>query len=538
VHNARRYSAVFSAPIFLYTKNLMGLFRSAATVGFLTLVSRVIGFLREIIFAAFLGAGPLADAFFISLRLPSLFRSLFDEGAFSTAFVPGFAGTVAERGKQAMRLDAEDALGVLLSIPWAFVVLGEFLMPAIIHVLAPGFATDPGKFALAVELTRITFPYLLLIVLAALLGSLLNAVDRFAVAAATPILPNLFIIATLVAMGAFGSDDGRFLAWAITIGGMGQFLWLMLACARAGLALRLPRPRLTPGVRRTLSAMAPALLGSGVTQLNLLVSTALASLLPTGSVSYLYYADRLNQLPLGVVGIAVGTAILPSLSRQIRLGDLAAARITQNRGIELAVLLSVPASIGLGLLARPIFSVLFQHGAFGSVATAATAAALSAYAAGLPGFVLVRVLVPTFFAHGDMATPAKVAILVMGINFVLSVALMHVLGHVGVALATAAAGWVNALLLLRLSMRRGFFRIDERMRRNLPRIAVAALTMGAVLQVLQNTLASAFAGTTVVRLGALVGLICIGIVVFVGLTLLLGMADLRDLRRLLARQSA
>src|SRR5262249_10766507 len=231
-------------------------------------------------------------------------------------------------------------------------------------VIAPGFREEPEKFALAVDLSRITFPYPLFISLVALQGGVLNSVDRFAAAAATPILLNLFLIAALLLMRQFGCRDGRALAWAICAAGFAQFIWLLFSCARAGLALRLPVPRLTQGVRRTLAVMAPGTIGAGVTQLNLLISTALASLLPGGSVSYLYYADRLNQLPLGVVGIAVGTAILPPLSRHVRRGNLAEAVTTQNRGLELALLLTLPAAVALALLATPILSVLFQRGAF------------------------------------------------------------------------------------------------------------------------------------------------------------------------------
>ncbi len=535
---ATAVSVVCPAANFPLHRASMSLLRSAATVGSYTLANRIVGFMREIITAAVLGAGPVADAYFMAVRLPGLFRSLFDEGVFTTAFVPLFAGTVAEHGKEGARLYAEDSFAALLAALLGLVLLGELFMPAIMHVVAPGFAADPGKFALAVELTRITFPYLLFIVLVALLGSVLNAIDRFAAAAATPILPNLFLIAALVAMVAFHLDDGRLLAAALTAGGLAQFLWLMFACKRAGLALRLPRPRLTPGVRRLFAVIAPGVLGAGVTQLNLLISAAVASLLPSGSVSYLYYADRLNELPLGVVGIAVGTAILPPLSRQARLGDLAGAAATQNRGIELALLLSLPAAIGLALLAEPIFSALFQHGAFGPAETAASAAALAAYAAGLPGFVLVRVLVPSFFARADMATPVKLALVVMAVNLVLTFLLMQPLAHVGVALATVAAGWLNALALLALALRRGHFRFDPPTRRRLPRIAAAALAMGAVVLVLRIAVAPAFAGPTLMRFGALVGLIAAGVAVFLGLTVLLGVTNWRELRGRLGRQSA
>jgi putative peptidoglycan lipid II flippase len=516
----------------------MALLRSVATVGSYTLLSRVCGFIRDILMAAILGAGPVADAFFVAQRLPNLFRSLFAEGAFSAAFVPLFAGTMAERGRASARVFAEDALAVLLAALLVFVLLGEIFMPAIMAVIAPGFGDDPNKFGLAVDLARITFPYLLFIALVALQGGVLNSVDRFAAAAATPILLNLFLIAALVMMDRFGWRDGRALAWAITAAGFAQFLWLLVSCARAGLALRLPVPRFTPQVKRTLAVMAPGTVGAGVTQLNLLISTALASLLPGGSVSFLYYADRLNQLPLGVVGIAVGTAILPPLSRQIRLGHIADAVGTQNRGLELALLLTLPAAVALAVLAIPILAVLFQRGAFSPADTAATAAALSAYAAGLPAFVLVRVLAPGFFARHNTATPVKVAIAAMATNLFLTLVLMQFLAHVGIALATTVAGWVNALTLLILLVRRGHFRFDERARRNLPRIGAAALGMGFVLLALRFALGPALGGPPAMRIGALAGLVCAGLAAFSALALAFGVADWRNLLGRLRRQPA
>src|SRR5277367_6564400 len=487
----------------------MTLLRSIATVGSYTLLSRVMGFVRDILTAALLGAGPVADAFFVAQRLPNLFRSLFAEGAFSAAFVPLFAGVMAERGKEAARTFAEDALAVLLAALLAFVVLGEIFMPAVMRVIAPVFEADPEKFDLAVALARITFPYLLFIALVALQGGVLNSVDRFAAAAATPILLNLFLIAALLMTKKFGWHDGPALAWAITAAGLAQFLWLMYSCARAGLALRLPLPRLTPGVRRTLAIMGPGAVGAGVTQVNLLISTALASFLPGGSVSYLYYADRLNQLPLGVVGIAVGTAILPPLSRQLRLGDAPAAIATQNRGLELALLLTLPA-----------------------------AAALAAYAAGLPAFVLVKVLAPAFFARHDTATPVRIAIAAMAVNLGLTIVLMQFLAHVGIALATTCAGWVNALSLLALLLRRGHFRFDSRARRNLPRVGIATLGMGIVLALLRIALGQALAGPSLIRVGALTGLVAAGLAAFALLTLAFGVADWRALLGRLRRQPA
>jgi putative peptidoglycan lipid II flippase len=516
----------------------MSLVRSVTTVGSYTLISRVMGFVRDILTAALLGAGPVADAFFVAQRLPNLFRSLFAEGAFSAAFVPLFAGTMAEHGKERARIFAEDALAVLLAVLLIFVLLGEIFMPWVMTVIAPGFDSDPDKFALAVALGRITFPYLLFIALVALQGGVLNSVDRFAAAAATPTLLNLFLIAALLMSRRFHWHDGKALAWAVTGAGLAQFLWLMFSCGRAGLALRLPLPRLTPEVRRTLSIMGPGALGAGMTQVNLLISTALASFLPGGSVSYLYYADRLNQLPLGVVGIAVGTAILPPLSRHIRLGEHAGAVATQNRGLELALLLTLPAAVALAVLAHPILAVLFQRGAFGPSDTAATAAALAAYAAGLPAFVLIKVLAPAFFARHDTATPVKIAIAALAANLVLTLVLMQFLAHVGIALATSAAGWINASALLVLLVRRRHFGLDARARRNLPRIAAAALGMGVLLMLLREALGAALVSAVPVRIAALAALVAAGLVIFGLMALALGITDWRELTGRRRRQPA
>lgn len=516
----------------------MALFRSVATVGSLTMVSRLFGFARDMLTAAILGAGPVADAFFVAQRLPNLFRSLFAEGAFSAAFVPLANRTLVEGGETALKDFAEQAYAVLFAALLVFVILGELFMPWVMNAIAPGFSADPVKFELVVNLTRITFPYLLFISLTALQGGLLNTVDRFAAAAATPVLLNLFLIAGLLTMAALHWTGGTVLAWALTASGIAQFLWLMGSCAQAGLRLRLRWPRLTPQVTQTLKIMGPGVLGAGVTQLNLLISTALASLLPGGSVSYLYYADRLNQLPLGVVGIAVATAILPPLSRQVRAGDDAAAVTTQNRGLELALLLTLPAAAALAILALPILATLFERGAFGPREAAATASALIAYAIGLPAFVLVKVLAPAFFARHDTKTPVKVAIIAMATNLILTLFLMRFWQHVGVAIALSAAGWLQAAILLVLLTRRGHFHFDARARANLPRIALATLGMGLILLALRAMLEPALAGAMATRLAALAGLVTAGIVAFGALTLLLGVTGWRELRGRFRRQPA
>jgi len=516
----------------------MAFMRSIATVGGYTMASRVLGFVRDVLSAAYLGAGPIADAFFVAFKLPNFFRRLFAEGAFNSAFVPLFAGTIATQGRAAARAFAEDALAVLLAVLLAFTVLAELFMPAVIAVLAPGFVGDPEKYRLAVEFTRITFPYLLLISLVSLQGGVLNSLDRFAAVAATPILLNLTLIAALLALTPVLRSAGHALAWGVAAAGITQFLWLVWACHRAGMALALPWPRLTPEVRRLLRLMLPAALGSGVVQVNLMVDVILASLLPTGAVSYLYYADRIYELPLAVIGIAISTALLPLLARQVRTGDSARAIETQNRGLEAALLLTLPAAAALLVIAHPIIAVLFERGRFGAEEVWRTGAAVAAYGFGLPAFVLIKVLVPGLYARQDTATPVKIAVACVIVNTAAALALMyplsaHGLGHVGIALATGLSGWLNAGLLARVLRRRGHLAPDRRLRRRVPRIAAASAVMALALVGARIALEPYFAGSTPVRAAALAALVGIGGLVFAAAAQLLGACDLRDLRRLL-----
>jgi putative peptidoglycan lipid II flippase len=513
----------------------MALLRSVATVGGYTMASRVLGFVREMLTAVFLGASPIADAFFVALRLPNMFRSLFAEGAFSAAFVPLFAGKIAQEGRDAARRFAEDALAVLLVALLVFLVVGEAATPWILDILAPGFRADPSKFDRAVELTRIMFPYLLFISLTALQGGVLNSVERFAATAATPILLNVFLIAALISVHPV---TGTALAWAVTAAGFAQFLWLMVSCRQVGLSLSLPWPRLSPEVRKLLRLMLPGAFGAGVMQINLVVSTAMASLLPSGTVAYLNYADRLNQLPLAVVGFAVGTAILPSLSRQVRTGDDAGAVHTQNRGVELALLLTLPAAVALAVAAHPILAVLFQHGKFTAADTAATVPALAAYAMGLPAFVVVKVMVPGFLARQDTKTPVQIAVVAMVVNVALTITLGLAFAQLGVALSLSIAGWVNALSLITLLHRRGHFMLDARSRRALPRILLAALGMGALILVLEHALGAALEGAFVVKLAALALIVAGGVIAFAGLALLFQVVEWQELKRRLRRQTA
>ncbi len=497
------------------------------TVGGWTMASRVLGFARDMLIAALLGAGPAADAFFMANRLPNLFRRLFGEGAFNAAFIPVFSGLLAREGPATARRFAEEAIAALAFWLMGLTLLGEVFMPQLMGLLAYGFTNDPPKFALAVELGRITFPYLFLICLAALLSGVLNGLDRFAAAAAAPLLYNVFSIAAMLLLAPYVPTEGHALAWGVSTSGIAQLALLYWAVKRAGMTLHIPRPRMTPQMRLLLRRMAPGLVGAGVTQISLAVDAFVASLLPPGSVSLLYYADRVNQLPLGVLGTAMGTALLPLLSRQVSAGDMVRARETQNRAIEYALVLTVPAALALAVIATPIMQVLFARGAFSTHDAALSAQSLSAYALGLPAFVLVKVLAPGFFARGDMSTPIRVGVGVLILNLALNFAFLAPLKHVGPPLATTISSCCNVAALTVLLRRAGYLAPDRRLWTRIARIALAAAAMAALLALAQHPVLQATHG---LRFGGLIGLSALiagGVLVYGGLAQMLGLMDVR-----------
>jgi putative peptidoglycan lipid II flippase len=468
----------------------MKLYRAFATVGGLTMVSRVLGFARDILIAATLGSGAVADAFFVAFRFPNLFRRLFGEGAFNSAFVPLFAKRLEGEGPQGATAFAEEALAGLLLVLLLLTAVAEIAMPWLMYVLAPGFGSTPEKFDLAVLLTRIAFPYLLCMSLVALLSGALNALGRFTMAAAAPILLNVVLIAAILLAAWLGlantPQSGMVLAWGVAIAGFVQLGALWVAARRAGLHFRWRAPRLSPDMKHLVRLGVPGLISGGVTQLNIVVGTIIASL-QAGAVSYLYYADRLYQLPLGIVGVAIGVVLLPDLSRNLRAGNHHSVMDNQNRSVEFALLLTLPAAVALAVAAEPIIRVLFERGAFRVADTLPTAAALAAFAFGLPAFVLIKVLQPVFFAREDTRTPMRYAIWNMILNVVGSVALFFLfqavglMPHVGIAIATTMSGWVNAYLLWLTLKRRGHFQADDRLRRNVAMIAISSLIMGAAV---------------------------------------------------------
>jgi len=510
----------------------MNLLKAITTVGGYTMMSRVFGFVRDILIASVLGAGAVADCFFVAFRFPNLFRRLFAEGAFAAAFVPLFAGQLEKDGRAAAKAFADGAFSVLALALVVFVAAMEVAMPWAMWVLAPGFDAVPGKMALATELSRIAFPYLLFISLVSLQSGVLNSLGKFAAAAAAPVLLNLTLIAAMLVFGDGEETAGHVLSWGVFAAGAVQFAWLAYHCRREGLPVGWRRPRLTPEIRLLGKRILPVVFGASLYQINLLIGTILASLVSDGAVSFLYYADRVTQLPLGVVGVAVGTALLPALSRQLSAGDEAAATASQNRGLEFALLLTLPAAAALFVIAEPIIAVLFQRGQFGAADTQATARALMAYSTGLPAYVLIRVLAPGFFAREDTKTPVKIAAAAMIANIVLNLGLMQVWGHVGIAAAAAISAWMNAGLLALTLRRRGQLGFDDRLSRRWPRIVLASALMAAALYGGGLLLAPGLAGGEAARAVALAILVAGGLALFGILAQITGAAHWRDLRGL------
>lgn len=457
------------------TKSLI---RNVVTLGGWTLLSRGAGFARDMMMASYLGAGPVADAFNVAFSLPNMFRRFFAEGAFNQAFVPLYAKKL-EAGEDASDFaqDAFSGLGAVLAV---FTVIGTLAMPWLVWAMASGFAGD-ARFDLAVEFGRITFVYIFFISLFALLSGVLNAHGKFAESGFVPVLMNLVFIAAMALAAWRGWDMGQTLAWTVPVTGIAQLGWTWWAATRAGFAPRLRLPRWTPDLRRLLIIAGPALLAGGVVQINLIVSRQVASG-TTGAISWLSYADRLYQLPLGVVGIAIGTALLPELSRRLRAGDSAGGREALNRGAEFALALTVPAAVALVVIAMPLVQVLFQRGAFGPDDTANTALALAAYGLGLPAFVLHKVLQPLFYAREDTRSPFRFALWSMVVNAGLAIGLMPWIGFIAAALATTVSGWTMvAQLWLGARKMDEAAHFDTRLRSRLWRILLASAVMGAVL---------------------------------------------------------
>lgn len=484
------------------------------TVGGYTLLSRVTGFARDIMLAAILGAGPVADAFFVAQRLPNHFRAIFAEGAFNAAFVPAYAHVQGGKGNVAGLLFASRIFTLLLISQIVLLAVAWLFMPQVIALLAPGFSDEPGQRALAIELTRITFPYLLLITLVTLYGGMLNVMNRFASAAAAPIFLNLSMMAAL-ALAAFFPTAGHAAAWGVLISGILQFLLLAGDAARHSGLPRFAVPRLDQDVRAFFRALGPATIGSMGVQVALFADTIIATFLASGALSALYYADRLNQLPIGVIGIAIGTVLLPDMSRRLSAGDHVGAMAAQRRAFNFTLLFSIPFVAAFLTVPDIIMRAMFMRGAFTGADAAAAAATLAAYAIGLIPFVLIRSAVAPFYARQDTATPVKASLTGLVVNVVLKVALMGPLAQIGLALATAIGVWVNLLLVLGFAIRAGYLEVDRALVRSLSKFAGAGVILAISLWGAARWLGTLLSGWNVLRDETLlVLLVVVGAVVY------------------------
>jgi len=491
------------------------------TVGGYTLLSRLTGFARDIMLAAILGAGPVADAFFVALRLPNHFRAIFAEGAFNAAFVPAYAHVHGEKGEASAKLFADRIFTLLFASQLVLLVVAWLFMPQAMSILAPGFSDDAAQRQLAIELTRITFPYLLLITLVTLYGGMLNVMQRFASAAAASIFLNIAMMATL-AVAVWFPTPGHAAAWGVLISGFLQYFLLAGDLARHGGLPRFAPLRLDEDIRAFFRALGPATLGSMGTQVAMFADTIIATFLPAGALSALYYADRLNQLPIGVIGIAVGTVLLPEMSRRLTANDHDGAMASQRRAYDFTLLFSVPFVAAFLAVPDVITRAMFARGAFSKADAAAAGATLAAYAVGLIPFVMIRSAVSTFYARKDTATPVKASLTGIAVNVLLKIVLMGSLAQVGLALATAVGAWVNLLLVLGFAVRAGYLQLDRALVRSFAKFLLSGIVLGVALWLAARFAAVQFAHLSGFRdEAALLLLIVVAAVVYGGTILVL-----------------
>ena len=508
----------------------MNLIRSITTVGGYTIGSRLFGFVREILTASFLGAGPAADALVVAIKLPSFFRRLFAEGAFNASFVPLFAGLLATKGKEEARTFAEQILTLWVGVLFLLMLGIELFLPTLMPLLVPGFKETPERLYYAIEFSRITFPFIFFISLTALYSGILNSVDKFAIVASSPMVGNMVIIAIVMSFYDKFFSPGYAFAWGVMACGILQWFWVWIPSFKEGMGLRFVWPRFDENVKKFFKVLAPAAFGSGVVQINLFIGAFIASWLPTGAISYLNYADRLNQLPLSVIGVAVSTALLPILSRQIRAGSWDKAYQTQNQAIEFSMFLTLPATLALIFLAEPFVMVVFERGAFTEQDTWSTALTLQALAFGLPAYVLIKVFSSSFFARQDTLTPVYTACAGIVVDIVLSLALMGTFHQVGIAFATAGAAWVNAIWLGYLLWRQGYLRFEDHLKKFSSRMALTCGGTIILLKSLQFLIHPFLVRGELVRDLSVIGVVGLGFLGFLFLSHFMGVLKFNELK--------
>ena len=511
----------------------MNLHKATGTIGGLTLVSRVAGFAREMLMSRILGAGVYTDAFYVAFRLPNTFRRLFGEGAFSAGFVPLYSQRLQSGGEGEAKLFSEEVLAVFLPTLILFTLAFEIIMPLFILAIT---GWHGQQLAFGTLLTRITFPYLLLISLVSLFSGILNSIARFTAAAFAPALLNLAMLLALIFFRQGGGITATAVATAVTIGGILQLALLLIACKRAGIVLKIRKPKLTPGVRQFVRVVLPATLGAGVYQVSVFIDTFFLTRIGTGAVSWFNYADRLNQLPLGVIGAAIGTAILPQVSRHVGIGEVDKAARVQGQAAELAMLLCLPAALALCASALPLVSAIFEAGRFNARDAHFTALTLSIIALGLPAYVLVKVLTPGFYSRRDTATPVKTAVAVLVVNVILNFALIPPFGIAGLAAAVALSSWLNCTILYVLLHRRGYFRIERWLASRIARQLIAAAAMVVALVGIRMGLSGWYQGSVAHRLAGVAAIVGGGMIVYFPLVWILGGTDREELKALLKRR--
>lgn len=514
----------------------MNLVKSMGTIGGLTMVSRVFGFAREMLMSRIMGASGEADAFLVAFRLPNTFRRLFGEGAFSAGFVPLFSQRFhGPGGMEEAKKFSEEVLAFFVPTLLAFTLIFEIAMPAFVWAIASGYADEPQKFALTVFLSRITFPYLLLISLVSFFSGILNSLTKFAAAAFAPALLNVAMLIALIVVPEGGVASATALAIGVTAGGVLQLILLWHGARKAGVSLTLRKPRMTPGVKQFFIVVIPATLGAGVYQISQLIDTFFATRLPEGSMSYLNYSDRLNQLPLSVIGTALGTAILPHISRFIAKGEPEEAARVQGNAVDLSMLLCLPAALALAVAAGPLVAALFQGGKFTAEDAWITGNVLAIIASGLPAYVLVKVITPGFYAREDTKTPVKTAGIVLIANVVLNFALIPIFGIYGLAAAISLCSWLNCVMLYVILSNRGHFRIEPWLWGRIARQFVAGLAMVAALAGVRMLLGDWFSGSVAERLAGVIALVGTGGIVYFVVAFLIGGMD-RDAILVLMRK--
>ncbi len=510
----------------------MSLLKHVGTIGGLTMVSRVAGMAREMIFARVLGANAVTDAWFQAFIIPNVFRRLFAEGAFSAAFVPMFSKRLhGDGGIEDARSFSDDVLSVFLPVLIALCAVMMLAMPWVITLLGDGDG-DPATFAMEVDFARIMFPYILLVSLVTLFTGMLNSVSRFAPGASFPILLNLVLIGALLfgehAMSSWGwtiEQVGYSQAWAVTIGGMVQLLWLYVWTRVEGFRPKLLWPRITPEVKRLSIIALPAAIGGGAYQINTLVQLYFLNQLESGAISYMNYADRLNQLPLGIIGIALSTAILPTLSRFVGAKNKEGTDRIQSDAIELSMLLTIPAAVALAVCAVSFVTMIFQGGRFSLEQAELTGQVLGMLVLGLPAYVLVKVLVPNFYARSDTRTPVYAAFISLAVFVVMNFVLIADYGVVGVALASVVGAWINVAYLYIVLVKRGYYKIPLKLVGRIARQLVAAAAMGAALWFARDLLTGWYSAGLFQRIGALLALVACSAVVYFGVAFAIGAID-------------